>query len=107
MCTVTLELPDEVVEIAKKQNLLTPAAIEKYIRDRYSGDASMRKHHADGAMENVIDEHDRQEHAEYCKDAPGKPAVPLLALRGSCKGIDTLDAYFERKRADKVLEDIV
>ena len=39
-----------------------------------------------------------------CKeDAPGTPS--LLDLRGSCKGIDTLDAYFERKRADKVLED--
>jgi hypothetical protein len=29
----------------------------------------------------------------------------LLALRGSCEGIDTLDAYFERKRADKRIED--
>ena len=35
----------------------------------------------------------------------GKTAVPLLSLRGSCKGEDTLDAYFERKHADKALED--
>jgi hypothetical protein len=29
----------------------------------------------------------------------------LLSLRGSCKGLDTMEAYFERKRADKELED--
>jgi hypothetical protein len=28
-----------------------------------------------------------------------------LNLRGSCKGIDTMDAYFERHHADKALED--
>jgi hypothetical protein len=32
------------------------------------------------------------------------PVIPLLELRGSCKGEDTLDAYLERKRADKALE---
>jgi hypothetical protein len=32
------------------------------------------------------------------------PAIPLLELRGSCKGEDTLAAYLERKRADKALE---
>jgi hypothetical protein len=31
--------------------------------------------------------------------------IPLLSLRGSCKGLDTMDAYFERKRADKARED--
>jgi len=31
--------------------------------------------------------------------------ISLLSLRGSCKGIDTMEAYFERKRADKALED--
>ena len=30
--------------------------------------------------------------------------IPLLALRGSCKGLDTMDAYFARKRADKAFE---
>jgi hypothetical protein len=29
-------------------------------------------------------------------------AVSLLGLRGSCKGEDTIDAYFARKRTDKV-----
>jgi hypothetical protein len=29
----------------------------------------------------------------------------LLSMRGSCKGLDTMEAYFERKRADKALED--
>jgi hypothetical protein len=32
------------------------------------------------------------------------PVIPLLELRGSCKGEDTIAAYLERKRADKVLE---
>ena len=34
-----------------------------------------------------------------------KTNISLLSMRGSCKGIDTLDAYFARKRADKDLED--
>jgi len=34
-----------------------------------------------------------------------KEAAPLLALRGSCKGLDTMDAYFARKRADKAFEE--
>ena len=37
--------------------------------------------------------------AETSKD------ISLLSLRGSCKGLDTMEAYFERKRADKALED--
>ena len=31
--------------------------------------------------------------------------IPLLALRGSCKGLDTMDAYSTRKRSDKAYED--
>jgi hypothetical protein len=34
-----------------------------------------------------------------------KPVRPLRSLRGISKGLDTMDAYFERKRADKALED--
>jgi hypothetical protein len=75
-------LPDELAALAEKQGLLSPAALEAYIKDRCF-----------------------KEREEYRKDAPGKPAVPLLSLRGSCKGIDTMDAYFERKRADKALEE--
>jgi hypothetical protein len=30
--------------------------------------------------------------------------ISLLSLRGSCKGLDTMEAYFERKRAEKELE---
>jgi hypothetical protein len=33
------------------------------------------------------------------------PIKPLRSLRGMSKGQDTMDAYFERKRADKALED--
>ena len=36
--------------------------------------------------------------AESSKD------ISLLSLRGSCKGLDTMEAYFNRKRADKALE---
>jgi hypothetical protein len=36
-----------------------------------------------------------------------KKAVSLLDLRGSCKGEDTMEAYFERKKADKALEDSI
>jgi hypothetical protein len=32
------------------------------------------------------------------------PVIPLLELRGSCKGEDTIAAYLDRKRADKALE---
>jgi hypothetical protein len=39
-------------------------------------------------------------HPEY-KEAT---VIPLLELRGSCKGEDTVAAYLERKRADKALE---
>jgi len=34
-----------------------------------------------------------------------KTSLSLLSLRGSCKGLDTMEAYFERKRADRALED--
>jgi len=27
--------------------------------------------------------------------------ISLLSLRGSCKGLDTKEAYFERRRAEK------
>jgi len=30
----------------------------------------------------------------------------LLSMRGSCKGIDTLDKYFARKQANKAMEDL-
>ncbi|MDR1232106.1 MAG: hypothetical protein LBK61_12005 [Spirochaetaceae bacterium] len=31
--------------------------------------------------------------------------ISLMDLYGSCEGEDTLDAYFERKRTDKTLEE--
>jgi len=34
-----------------------------------------------------------------------KTEVSLLSLRGSCKGLDTMGAYFARKQKDKALED--
>ena len=38
------------------------------------------------------------------KEESKQKVIPLLALRGSCKGLDTMDAYFARKRADKAFE---
>jgi hypothetical protein len=37
--------------------------------------------------------------------AAQKIVRPLRSLRGISKGLDTMEAYFERKRADKALED--
>jgi hypothetical protein len=48
---------------------------------------------------------------DVCESASGeygrehRVRVSLMDLYGSCEGEDTLDAYFERKRADKALED--
>ena len=39
-------------------------------------------------------------------EEPPKTETSLLSLRGSCKGFDTMDAYFARKKADKVLENL-
>ena len=39
------------------------------------------------------------------KEEKPKDAMRLLALRGSCKGLDTMDAYFARKRVNKAFED--
>jgi len=36
-------------------------------------------------------------------ETPGKH-ISLLSLRGSCKGLDTMEAYFERKQSEKELE---
>jgi hypothetical protein len=35
----------------------------------------------------------------------GGTVIPLRSLRGIDRGVDTMEAYFERKRADKTLED--
>ena len=37
--------------------------------------------------------------------AQTKPVKSLASFFGVDKGLDTMDAYFERKRADKALED--
>jgi hypothetical protein len=34
-----------------------------------------------------------------------KPARPLRSFRGISKGLDTMDAYFGRKQADKAKEE--
>jgi hypothetical protein len=42
----------------------------------------------------------------YNKDpAQDENVPPFASLRGVNKGLDTMDAYFERKRADKAKED--
>jgi len=41
----------------------------------------------------------------FVKEERQEKPIPLLALRGSCEGIDTMDAYFARKWTDKAFED--
>jgi hypothetical protein len=43
--------------------------------------------------------------SEYGRERGVQRAVSLMDLYGSCEGEDTLDAYFERKRMDKTLEE--
>ena len=38
-------------------------------------------------------------------EEPQEKKILLLSMRGSCKGFDTLDAYFTRKRTEKAKED--
>ncbi|MCL2440592.1 MAG: hypothetical protein FWD14_02530 [Treponema sp.] len=38
------------------------------------------------------------------KEEKSLETIPLLSFRGSCKGLDTMDKYFARKRADKAFE---
>jgi hypothetical protein len=68
MCTVTLELPDELVELAEKQGLLSPTALEAYIRK------SLKKPVLFKAKEGKPRKDDLDETLEelwgLCKDAP-------------------------------------
>jgi hypothetical protein len=94
---------------AKVEVIVTPAAgewgrtltdVEK--TERRAESSFMQRHWADGALENAIDERDKKKHEEYRRTK--KPVTPLMDLFGSCKGDDTLEAYFERKQADKAHE---
>jgi hypothetical protein len=58
-------------------------------------DRLLKMSNAITVCESAPDEYGR----EHCVQ------VSLMDLYGSCAGEDTLDAYFERKRADKTLED--
>jgi hypothetical protein len=57
----------------------------------------------------TVDEFLAERHAENereeAKMEQSRPPRNLRELRGVCKGMDTMDAYFERKRADKLIED--
>jgi hypothetical protein len=68
MCIVTLELPDELVELAQEQGLLSSAALESYIRKSLKKPAlfkaKKRKPHEDDLDETL------EELWELCKDAP-------------------------------------
>jgi hypothetical protein len=59
MCTVTLELSDELVAAAEKQGLLSPPALEAYIRQKLRGLG--KKPPLAQTMENLW---------ELCKDVP-------------------------------------
>ncbi|GHV76104.1 hypothetical protein AGMMS49942_09250 [Spirochaetia bacterium] len=42
---------------------------------------------------------------EYSRLKDVKKYPSLAAMRGCCKGLDTMDEYFERKRVDKEKEE--
>jgi hypothetical protein len=87
--------PDSPSGRAKVEVTITPLGVERFLEMK----------HADTALENSIDERQRKERDEYRLTL--NPVVSLLDLRGSCKGDDTMEAFFERKRADKAREDVV
>jgi hypothetical protein len=80
---------------AKVEVTITPLQVERFLETK----------HADAALENSIDERQRKERDEYRLTL--NPVVSLLDLRGSCKGDDTMEAFFERQRADKAREDVI
>jgi hypothetical protein len=104
---IELDLPESLpAGKAKVEVIVTPTAGEwgRTLTDaekaeRLAASGFMQRHWADGALENAIGERDRKKHEEYHRAK--KPVTSLLDLFGSCKGDDTLEAYFERKQADK------
>ncbi|MDR1932994.1 MAG: hypothetical protein LBQ57_09275 [Spirochaetales bacterium] len=83
---ITLEMPPDT-PIGAKATIITTVLIGDSV------DAFLRRGWADGAPENAIDEREQ------------KSPLTLMDLYGSCEGKDTMEAYLERKRADKALED--
>jgi hypothetical protein len=88
MCTVTLELSDELAAVAEKQGLLSPSALETYIRKSL-----------DEAGFPAV------------KGGPGRkaamsPSEARQKLRGLGKDTGlTVDRFLEMKHSDKELED--
>jgi hypothetical protein len=87
MCTVTLELSDELVAIAEKQGLLTPSALEAYIRK---------------SLDNAV--------FPPSKEAASRKPAPLNETLGKiwalCKDSTlTVDRFLEMQHKDKELED--
>jgi hypothetical protein len=68
MCTVTLELPDELVELAQKQGLLSPGALESYIRKSLEKPVFF-KAKTGNTQKDDLDE-TLEELWELCKDVP-------------------------------------
>ncbi|GHV94883.1 hypothetical protein AGMMS50293_12030 [Spirochaetia bacterium] len=78
MVTLTLSLSDELAEKAEKWGLLSPIALETYIKSSFNRLSSAHS---------------------------GTQAVkPLLSLRGIDKDRDTMEAYFKRHHADNERE---
>jgi hypothetical protein len=68
MCTVTLELPDELVELAEKQGLLNPAALEAYIRKSLKKPALFKVKKGKPRKDDI--DETLEELWELCKAAP-------------------------------------
>jgi hypothetical protein len=92
-----IELPEEIPEGTAHISIL----VNGFDDDIYD---SMRRHHADNDFERSLEHRAAQESLVYSKLPRVKRYKSLAAMRGCCKGLDTMDEYFARKQADKEKE---
>jgi hypothetical protein len=92
-----IDVPQEIPEGTARISIL----FNGFDDDVYD---SMRRHHADNDFERSLEHRAEQESFVYSKLPGVKRYKSLAAMRGCCKGLDTMDEYFARKNADKEKE---
>jgi hypothetical protein len=90
-CVVPQEIPEGTTTISLTFN-------------GFDDEASLRRRHARYARELSLKEQERLERENAIALAACRKSPSLVAMRGSCKGLDTMEAYFARKQADKEKE---
>ena len=98
---LTIEVPREV-PTGKTILTFTPASSTA---DAYKAVTTLRGLAKRMGSTLTVERFHEMQQEDLHIEEESKKVIPLLALRGSCKGIDTIDAYFTRKRADKAFED--